>query len=87
MCSTFYDFDNRYIQICQPVKSTESELLQMTDLLIGAISYINRGLSGKPTKLGIIKMLESSLSQSLKKTTPPWEEKFNLFIFSPKERK
>lgn len=86
LCSTFYDFDNRYIQICQPVKSTESELLQMTDLLIGAISYINRGLSGNPTKLGIINMLESSLSQSLKKTTPPWEEKFNLFIFSPKER-
>lgn len=86
LCSKFHDFENKYIQKVQPVRSQESELIQVTDILVGAIGYINRGLRGNNVKYNIVNMLQSKLDINLKESTPPCEEKFNLFIFSPKEK-
>lgn len=86
LSSSFYDFENRYLRRFQPIKSSESELIQLADILIGAIGYKNRELSGNITKTSIINSIQSHLSIDLTKSTPPWEEKFNLFVFTPQER-
>jgi len=79
------DFDRRVIRRIQHVRSKETELLQMADFLMGAIAYKNRALSGNQTKLKLIDRICQLSGRSLQTSTPPWEEKFNLFVFSPRE--
>jgi hypothetical protein len=71
------------------IRSYESQLIQLCDLLIGAISYANRDDIPKTSiiKTQIVTYLEEKLCRSLQLGTPPWEEKFNLFMFSPRGKK
>ena len=69
----------------QQIRSHESEILQITDFFLGAVSYQNRKLSSNKTKLEIISKICERAGTSLERTTPPWEDKFNIFIFSPRE--
>ncbi len=48
--STHYDYDNRIIQKIQHIRSHEVEIVQLTDLFIGAFSYLHRGLRYKQGK-------------------------------------
>ena len=68
------------------IRSYESQLIQLCDLLIGAVAYANRADIPKQSviKNQVIQYLESKLCQALDTATPPWEEKFNLFMFSPR---
>ena len=45
LCNNMYDFERRIIERVQTVRSHEVDPLQLTDLLVGIISYVNRGLS------------------------------------------
>lgn len=70
--------------ICiQQVRSHEVELLQLADLIIGAIGYLNRGLSVGPTvnagKAAVINQLRDATGQGLDKSSMMGDEKFNLF--------
>ena len=85
LCNNFYDFTRQMIKKIQHIHSYESELMQLADLLIGAVSYRNRHLSESQAKLSIINYIEREISHSLLSSTPLCEEKFNLFIFSPTE--
>jgi len=78
----FYDETVKNIQL---VRSDQIQLLQLADLLIGAVSYSNRGLDGNSAKLKLIKHIEERSSRLLTKTTPKSEEKVNIFIWSPRE--
>lgn len=71
------------------IRSYESQLIQLCDLLIGAVSYANRDDIDKSSKIKnqIVNYLEEKLCRSLAVGTPPWEEKFNLFMFSPRGKK
>jgi hypothetical protein len=68
------------------VRSFESQLIQLCDLIIGAVSYANRSNIAKQSaiKNQIIQHLEQKLHRRLDMGTPPWEAKFNLFKFSPR---
>jgi len=68
------------------VQSYEVQLIQLCDLLIGAIAYKNRTDIEHSSKIKqqIIDHLEQRLGYSLNITTPPWESKFNLFRFVPR---
>jgi len=68
------------------IRSHESQLIQLCDLLIGAVAYANRADIPKQSgiKNQVIQYLENNLCRSLNTATPPWEEKFNLFKFSPR---
>lgn len=68
------------------IRSFESQLIQLCDLLIGAVAYANRTDIPKQSgiKNQIIQYLEQKLYRKLDMGTPPWEEKFNLFKFSPR---
>ena len=59
--------------------SHEIEQLQLADLLIGAISYLNRDLQGNAGKLALIDRMRQRSGYSLSKTTLLQEEKINLF--------
>ena len=57
----------------------------MADLLMGAIAYKHRTLTSNEAKLKLIDRICQLSGRSLLTSTPPWEEKFNLFVFSPRE--
>lgn len=67
----------------QTIRSHESELLQVADLLIGAVSYANRGLAGMAAKSGIVARLEDAFGRRLTTATPLSWTKFNIFIWTP----
>jgi hypothetical protein len=81
----FRDFEKKQVYKIQQIRSHESELLQLADLLLGAITYENRGLHGNPAKQAIVQRMKDQLGISLRESTPPWESKFNLFRFAPRE--
>ncbi|MDP2855334.1 MAG: DUF3800 domain-containing protein [Smithellaceae bacterium] len=79
LCNNMYDFSREVIEQLQLVHSHEIEQLQLADLLIGAISYLNRGLEGNAGKMAIIQRMIKRSGYSLTKTTLLKEEKINLF--------
>jgi len=70
----------------QLVRSHESELIQLADFLIGAVAYNNRNDIQKinTSKNNIIQKIKSYTGLDLTNSSPPWEEKFSLFIFHPR---
>ncbi len=62
------------------IQSQESQILQICDLFIGAISYKNRTDIDKNSEIKnfIISYIEEKTKFKLI-STPPWEEKFNIF--------
>jgi len=79
LCNNVYDFEHKIIKRIQTIHSHEAEHLQLADLLIGAISYVNRDLSTSSAKLGIIERIQARSHYGLMKTTLLREEKINLF--------
>lgn len=78
LCNNAYDFDRNIIERVQPVPSHESELLQLCDLLIGGIGYLNRGLDGSSAKLELIERLKKRSGLSLTSNTLLQAMKINL---------
>lgn len=62
------------------IQSQESQILQLCDLFIGAISYKNREDIAHTSEIKnfVIDYIESKAGFPLV-STPPWEEKFNIF--------
>lgn len=90
VCSnSMYDFSQRVIRRIQPVRSEEIQIMQLVDLLIGAIGYENRvfeqGFQKSPAKVGIINLLKKRSGYTLSKTTLLRESKFNLFVWDARD--
>lgn len=85
LCNDKYDFTSQMIGHLQNIRSHESYLLQVCDFLLGAVSYRHRGLESNPAKVAVIEHLEKRLGRQLLYSTPLREEKFNLFLFTPRE--
>jgi len=68
------------------VQSYEAQLIQICDLLIGAISWTSRSdiTHTSAIKKQFVEYLEHKLNRSLTCSTPPWEEQFNIFRFVPR---
>jgi len=68
------------------VQSYESQLIQLCDLLIGAIGYRNRSdiEHSSVIKNQIVEYLEARLGHPLDYSTAPWERQFNIFRFAPR---
>jgi hypothetical protein len=78
LCNNMYDFRREIIERVQLVRSHEVEILQLADLLIGAVSYVNRGLESSTAKLDLINRIRERSGYTLTRTTLFREEKFNL---------
>jgi len=85
LANAHYDFAREIIERIQTVRSHEVELLQMTDLLVGAISYVSRGLCGNTGKEALIQRMRERSGYSLTETTLCMEEKVNLFFWRAAE--
>lgn len=76
-----YDYEKEIIKKVQQVRSHEVELIQLADLLTGAVSYINRGLTGNKAKNILIEHIRHRSKYALTKSTLIREQKFNVFIW------
>lgn len=79
-----YDFHKQIVQKIQQVDSQEVAILQITDLLTGAISYLHRGLNANSGKVTLIERIKKRSGYSLVQSTLYRENKFNLFIWKPR---
>lgn len=85
LCNDRYDFDRHLIEWVQPVRSHEVEQLQLCDLLIGALGYVNRGLSQNTAKLALINRIRERSRYSLVRSTLLSERKCNIFHWHAQE--
>ena len=81
LANDIFDFDHRIVERVQIVQSHDVIQLQLSDLLLGAISYVNRDLGGSAAKLQLIERIRERSGYSLAKSTLYREEKFNLFYW------
>ncbi|WP_261509120.1 DUF3800 domain-containing protein [Burkholderia multivorans] len=81
LCHNAYDFSRSMIERVQRVQSHEVEHLQLADVLIGALSYMHRGLNESATKRQIIERIKQRSGYSLDRNTLLRETKFNLLVW------
>jgi hypothetical protein len=87
ICNSLYDFDRHIIERVQQVSSKDVTMIQVADLLIGAISYVARDLKTSPAKLILIEKIRQRSGYRLDRKTLLTESKFNLFYWTPNESK
>lgn len=78
-----YDFNRTIIEHIQNVRSHEVALMQLADLLIGAVSYANRALASNAGKAAIVERIRERSGYTLTRSTFPRENKVNIFIWQP----
>jgi len=83
LCNNLYDFDAEIVERMQLIRSHESEILQVCDLLNGAMGYLHRNLSENEAKVEIVKRMQQRSGYQLKKSTLYKEEKLNLLVWKP----
>ena len=67
------------IEHIQHVRSHENSIIQLTDLLIGAVSYKCRGLNSNHSKIQLIEYIEELSKQKINTTSKLSNNKFNVF--------
>lgn len=78
--------NNNYLSVrnLQNIRSHESELMQLTDIITGALSYHLRGLDQVIAKKKIIEKIQQNSRHPLNHSTPKDQPKFNLFFIDLK---
>ena len=83
------DFSERIIRRLQPIRSNEVEIMQLVDVLIGAVGYENRifplGFPKSQAKMQIVDLVKKRSGYSLTKTTLLREEKINLLAWDARD--
>jgi len=81
LCNSKLDFEKQVIEEVTLLHSHEVPLLQLADLLIGAVSYVNLSLAGSPAKQAVIQRIRDRTGYSLSASTLLREDKFNVFVW------
>ena len=85
LCKYHGDFKMDTIEKIQIVDSRDLQIMQLADLLIGAVSYYNRGFNNRAgfssAKKELIKLIKELSCADLDKTSNLSEQKFNVFIW------
>lgn len=79
LANSRYDFSNKMINNMQVIRSEEVEIMQIVDILIGAMTYYTRGMSKVKAKTEIIEIIKQRSGYNLSKNTLYRESKFNIF--------
>ena len=77
------DTNTKTIKKIQPIKSEESYILQLADVLIGALQYNKNGLNTSDAKVEIVKLISDNVIEGLDETTPYNKKKFNILLWEP----
>jgi hypothetical protein len=85
LCNNILDFQQRMIPTFQLIQSKEVLLIQIADLLIGAVSAENRNETSSEAKKNIISRIKERSKYCLTKTTLYSESKFNILKWQPLE--
>lgn len=75
------DYNKKTIRKVQPIRSYEAPILQINDILIGALSYHYRNLSNNSVKLNIISEIKKLYQNDLNTTSYCSNTKFNIFMW------
>lgn len=76
---------NTIINNVQTVRSEEIEIMQLTDVLIGALSYYHRNLNSSETKSRLLQLISNKREvRSMEYTSLLRDDKFNILIWRPK---
>ena len=86
LCNAMYDFDRKIINTVQQIRSQEVELMQLTDLLIGAVQFANRKDVISKAKIDIVERIKERSSYSLHQSTLAKEPKFNLLFWEGEKK-
>lgn len=81
LCNSQYDFKQEKIKRVQIVESHHVEQMQVADLLLGSLCYLNRKLQGNKAKQAIINRVKERSGYQLHASTLPSEQKFNIFYW------
>jgi hypothetical protein len=81
LCNNVYDFNRDIVERLQIVESHAVEQLQVADLLLGAVGYVNRALASGPAKNALVARIKERTGYSLTRPTLLREPKFNVFIW------
>lgn len=88
-CNSLYDFSHKVIRRIQPIRSEEVQIMQLVDILIGALGYTNRrfseGFEKSPAKQEIVSLIKERSGYSMTKTTLLREEKLNLLAWDARD--
>lgn len=79
------DNNARTIKKVQPIKSYEAPILQIDDILIGALSYYYRNLQTNQSKVNIVNEIKNLYGGPLDETSSYSNSKFNIFIWKSKD--
>lgn len=84
LCNNIYDFNRDVIRDIKQINSVESELMQLTDLFIGALSYFHRQPWSNQGKIDLINTLINKHDVDLSRKTSLDKMKFNILIWKPR---
>lgn len=88
-CNSLYDFSHRVIKRLQPIRSEEVQIMQLVDILIGAVGYENRNFPAEfeksAAKQNIIELIKKRSGYTMRKTTLLREEKLNLLAWDARD--
>ena len=80
-----YDFNHKIVRRIQPIRSEEVGLMQLVDILTGAVAYRHNHpcltAQNSPAKVSIVNRIIRRSECSLMKSTLPSAKKFNLFVW------
>lgn len=79
ICNNLHDYERSILKKVQQVRSHEVNILQLTDLLLGAVQFANRQDVGSVAKIALVEQIKKRSGFSLIKKTWPSEKKFNIF--------
>lgn len=88
-CNSLYDFSHKVIKRIQPIRSEEVQIMQIVDILVGAVGYANRrfseDFSKSPAKQEIIRQIKERSGYAMTRTTLLREEKLNLLSWDARD--
>ena len=79
--TTNYDGTGDIIRRVQQIRSHESKLMQLADLIMGVVTYANRGLKTSQAKLAMVERLRERTGFTLTRSTWLREPKLNLLVW------
>ncbi|MFA4999436.1 MAG: DUF3800 domain-containing protein [Parcubacteria group bacterium] len=81
LSNSMYDFRRDIVKNIQQVRSNEIGILQIGDILIGAMQYVNRNGLKSDAKRHLVERIQERSGYDLKKSTLLLEKKMNIFYW------